>query len=252
MYIHRKIEKLLLEALAQFPVCLLTGARQAGKSTLLQNLLKDHKYVSFDDPMLRKMAKEDPKLFLSTYAPPVIIDEIQYVPEILSYIKMDVDAKRREYGRYVLTGSQTFQIMQVVTESLAGRVAIFNLYPFSFEEINIDVFDDNLVFQTCLKGFYPEFYSNPKIDPSLWHSSYFATYIERDIRNIRAVADLSKFQTFLSLLTTRAGQILNLSAISKECGISQPTCKSWLSILESTYIIYLLKPYHNNRKKKTH
>ncbi|NGX35123.1 MAG: hypothetical protein K1060chlam1_01493 [Candidatus Anoxychlamydiales bacterium] len=180
----------------------------------------------------------------------MIIDEIQYVPELLSYIKMDVDANRQDYGRYVLTGSQIFQVMQGVTESLAGRIAIFNLYPLSFEEIDIDIFDDNLVFQSYLKGFYPEFYVNLKLDMSFWFSSYLATYIERDIRNITIVSDLSKFQTFINILATRAGQILNLSNISKECAISQPTCKSWLSILESTYIIYLLKPFHNNRKKR--
>jgi len=120
----------------------------------------------------------------------------------------------------------------------------------TFEEINKDVFNDNFVFESCLKGFYPEFYSNTQTDPFFWQSSYFATDIERDIRNIKAIADLSKFQTFINLLSTRAGQILNLSAISKECAISQPTCKSWLSILQSTYIIYLLKPLHNNRKKR--
>ncbi|NGX48537.1 MAG: hypothetical protein K940chlam5_00124 [Candidatus Anoxychlamydiales bacterium] len=250
MYIKRKLEKLVSMALEQFPVCLITGARQAGKSTMLKNLLKNYRYVSFDDPKARQMAIEDPKLFLLTNPPPVIIDEIQYAPEILSYIKMDVDANRRDYGRYVLTGSQIFQVMQGVTESLAGRVAIFNLYPLSFEEIDIDVFDDKLVFQSYLKGFYPEFYVNLKLDMSFWFSSYLATYIERDVRNITAVSDLSKFQTFINILATRAGQILNLSNISKECAISQPTCKSWLSILESTYIIYLLRPFHNNRKKR--
>ena len=250
MYFTRKIEKLFLESLKQFPVCLITGARQVGKSTMLQNVLKKYKYVSLDDPMIRKAAKEDPNLFLSTYSSPVIIDEIQYAPELLSYIKMKVDANRHEYGRYVLTGSQIFQVMQGVSESLAGRIAIFNLYPFDFEEIKTDVFNDNLIFQSCLKGFYPEFYVNEKLDPALWFSSYLNTYIERDIRNIKAISDLSKFQSFISILATRAGKILNLSSISKECGITQPTCKSWLSILESTYIIYLLKPFHNNRKKR--
>jgi len=250
VYIHRNIEQHILSALTQFPACLITGARQAGKSTLLRNLLPDYNYVTFDDLMLRKMAKEDPELFLSTYKSPLIIDEIQYVPELLSYIKIKIDNKRHEYGKYVLTGSQIFQIMEGVSESLAGRIAIFNLYPFSFEEIKINVFDDDLVFKTCLKGFYPEFYINLKLDPSFWFSSYFATYIERDIRNIKAIPDLSKFQSFISILATRAGQILNLSSISKECGISQPTCKNWLSILESTYIIYLLKPFHKNRKKR--
>jgi predicted AAA+ superfamily ATPase len=250
MYIQRKLEKLILLALTQFPACLITGARQAGKSTLLKNLLPNYEYVTFDDPIIRQMAKEDPELFLNTYKTPVIIDKIQYVPELFSYIKIQIDKKRHKYGRFVLTGSQIFQIMEGVSESLAGRIAIFNLYPFSFEEIDTNVFDDDLVFKTCLKGFYPEFYINLKLEPSFWFSSYFATYIERDIRNIKAISDLSKFQSFISILATRNGQILNLSSISKECGITQPTCKSWLSILESTYIVYLLKPFYRNRKKR--
>ena len=250
MYIHRKLEPLILSALTQFPACLITGARQAGKSTLLTNLLPDYKYITFDDPLIRKMAKDDPLLFLDTYKPPIIIDEIQYVPELLSYLKIKIDKDRHNYGQYVLTGSQIFQIMEGVSESLAGRIAIFNLYPFTFEETNIPIFDDTAVFKTYLKGFYPEFYVNLKLDPILWFNSYLATYIERDIRNIKAITDLSKFQTFINILATRAGQILNLSSIAKECGITQPTVKNWLSILESTYIIYLLKPFSKNKTKR--
>ena len=181
MYIRRMVEGLLKEAILQFPVCLVTGARQVGKSTLLRHLLPEYKYVSLDDPRIRKMAKDDPELFLTTYASPVIIDEIQYVPELLSYIKLKVDAKRSEYGRFILTGSQIFQVMTGVTESLAGRICIFNLYPFSFKELNVDLFDDQEVFKAYLKGFYPEFYDNANLDPSLWFSSYISTYLERDV-----------------------------------------------------------------------
>jgi len=252
-YYKRKIEGPLEEARNQFPVVLVTGARQAGKSTLLQHCLKDYAYVTLDDPQKQELAKNDPELFLSHYKAPVIIDEIQYAPGLLPYIKMQVDQNRRTYGQYILTGSQTFQVMEGVSESLAGRVAIFHLFPMSFEEIpkgmTIGMNDSEMIHQ-LIRGFYPEFFVNPNIDPNQWHSSYLATYIQRDVRNIKAITDLGRFQTFLALLAARAGQLLNLSEVAKECGISHPTAKDWLTILESTYILYILKPFHNNRTKR--
>lgn len=255
-YYKRKIEGPLEDARNQFPVVLVTGARQAGKSTLLQHCLKDYAYVTLDDPQKQELAKNDPELFLSHYKAPVIIDEIQYAPGLLPYIKMRVDQNRRSYGQYILTGSQTFQVMEGVSESLAGRVAIFHLFPMSFEEIQeipkgktIGMNDSEMMRQ-LIRGFYPEFFVNPSIDPNQWHSSYLATYIQRDVRNIKAITDLGRFQTFLALLAARAGQLLNLSEVAKECGISHPTAKDWLTILESTYILYILKPFHNNRTKR--
>lgn len=251
MYLHRKIEKQIKLAIKQFPVCLITGARQVGKSTLIQNLLKDYEYVTFDDPFIRKAAKDDPELFLSSYKTPLIIDEVQYVPEIFSYIKMRVDKNRHEYGQYVLTGSQVFALMQNVSESLAGRIAIFELYPFSCEEIlKEDFFDVEKVFYRMIHGFYPEFFQKKHLEKNLWFGSYVSTYLERDIRNITQIQDLSRFQIFMQLIAIRAGQLLNYSEISKECGISQTSVKNWLSILESTFIIKIIRPYYKNHSKR--
>ena len=254
MYINRDIEKLLAKALKQFPICLITGPRQAGKSTLLQNFLKSYRYVSLDDPFIANLAKNDPKLFLSSYSAPLIIDEIQYAPELLRYLKILVDKNRQAYGQYVLTGSQIFSLMKGVSESLAGRIAIFHLYPFSWNELQgvlpNSQYNTQQVSKQMIQGFYPEFYINPKIDKKLWFASYISTYVERDIRNIKAITDIFRFQTFISLLAARAGQLLNISEVAKECGISQPTAKDWISILESTYLIYLLKPFHNNLSKR--
>lgn len=254
MYIHRSIEQFLKKALKQFPACLITGPRQAGKSTLLRNFLKGYQYVSLDDPFTANLARSDPELFLSSYPAPVIIDEIQYAPELLRYIKILIDRDRTKHGQFVLTGSQIFSLMKGVSESLAGRIAVFHLYPLSWRELaNVQKkkdFTTNQIAEQMIQGFYPEFAINPKLDLSMWFSSYITTYVERDIRNIKAIADIHTFQTFIGLLAARAGQILNLSDLAKKCGISQPTAKSWISILESTYLIYLLKPYHNNLSKR--
>lgn len=248
LYISRKLEKILKKAIEDFPVALVTGARQSGKSTMLKTFLKGYSYISFDDLTIRKLAKDDPKLFLDIYKPPLIIDEVQYVPSILHYLKIKVDANRDKKGQYVLTGSQIFQLMEGVSESLAGRIAVLNLYPFSFEEI--DKRGEDFLFDRMIGGFFPEPTLVDKIDKNLWFSSYFSTYIERDVRNIKAISDLGRFQIFIELLTARVGSILNLSEVSKECGISQTTAKNWLTILQATYVIYLLKPFHNNKTKQ--
>jgi uncharacterized protein len=251
MYFHRKLEKILQVALQQFPVVLVTGARQAGKSTLLRHILKKHHYITFDDILMRNLAETDPALFLSTYQPPLILDEIQYVPSLLSYIKMKVDANRHTYGQYVLTGSQLFPLMKGVSESLAGRIAVFQLYPLSWSEIpQGDPFDELKTVEQMLKGFYPEFIVQPDLNQKIWHSSYLSTYIERDLRSMRNVHDLGQFQRFLVLLAARVGQLLNLSEIGKECGISQTTAKDWLTILQATSIIQILEPYAANITKR--
>ncbi len=254
MYFSRDLEKPFLKALTQFPVILITGPRQAGKSTLLKNSLKGFKYITLDDPVIRSLANEDPELFLSKNPPPLIIDEIQYAPGLLPYLKMRIDREREKSGQFVLTGSQIFQLMKGVSETLAGRIAIFNLYPFDWKEMREvpqhQNKDDLFCVQQMIQGFYPEFLQKPDLDKNLWFGSYVSTYIERDVRNIKSITDLGRFQTFIGLLAARAGKLLNLSEISKECGITQPTAKDWLTILEATYIIYILKPYHNNLTKR--
>lgn len=254
-YIPRIAQNLLKEGMRDFPVCLITGARQTGKSTLLREELKGVRYVTLDDLDLRHLALEDPKLFFEKFPPPLIIDEIQYAPNLLSYIKIAVDANRQSMGQFILTGSQTFQVMKGVSESLAGRIDLFDLYPLTWSELihagHLKGHGDypHLI-QTLRKGFYPELYSLEKTHLSRWFKAYITTYLERDVRHIKAVADLSQFQIFLKLLAVRSGQLLKLSEIAKEVGISSSTAKEWLSILESTYIIYLLRPYFNNQSKK--
>ncbi|MGE3954714.1 MAG: ATP-binding protein [Parachlamydiales bacterium] len=256
MYYTRDLEPLIEEALEQFPVLLITGPRQAGKSTLLQQRFARYRYVSLDRPDQQQAAQEDPELFLRHHPPPCVIDEIQYAPMLLPYIKVAVDRDRHNYGQYILTGSQIFQLMQGVTESLAGRCAIFDLYPFSWREVKRmpnhqgEDPEELSALDRMVEGFYPEFFHHSDLDKNRWFNSYVATYLERDVRNIQSVVDLARFRTFLGLLAARAGKLLNLSEIAKECGISQPTAKSWLTILEATYIVYLLRPYYKNHSKR--
>lgn len=250
-YLHRKLEVPLKEVLKQFPVVLITGPRQAGKSTLLQHCLQGYNYITLDDLLIRNLAQSDPALFLQTYETPLIIDEIQYAPELLSYIKIKIDANRRSLGQYVLTGSQVFPLMKGASESLAGRVAILQLYPLSWEEIPLGypIHERDLV-QSMLKGFYPEFQVEQQLQPKYWHSAYLSTYLERDLRAMRNIQDLGVFQRYLVLLASRAGQLFNLHEIGKECGITQTTAKDWLMLLQATSIIYLLEPYSRNIKKR--
>ena len=250
-YITRVIEKELLESIQEYPVIILTGARQTGKSTLLKHLFANYTYITLDYPDIRQFAKEDPALFFEKYGTKLIIDEIQYAPELLEYIKIIVDDNREANGQFILTGSQYFPLMKGVSESLAGRVAIHNLLGIALEELKVssNELDFNTTFDLIFKGFYPETaIHNVKISP--YYSSYLQTYLERDIKQLLAVHDLSLFHDFLELLATRVGSLLNLNEIAKECGVSFPTIKKWTSLLETTQIIYLLRPYHKNISKR--
>lgn len=247
-YIPRSIEPELMEASRQFPVIVVTGARQTGKSTVLQHVFSDALYLSLDDPLTRKAAQDDPRTFLKR-APQIIIDEIQYVPELLSYIKVEVDADRRNYGRFLLTGSQHFSMMQGISESLAGRAALFQLYPFSVPEINFNPKNSSDCFMRIFQGFYPDIVAQG-VDRHRFLASYVQTYLERDVRMLTAVQDLSLFQSVVELLATRIGNLLNLNDIAKEVGVSLPTVRRWLSILESTGIIFLLRPYARNMSQR--
>lgn len=249
-YIHRAIEKELLAAAREFPVVVLTGPRQTGKSTLLQHLFPGHHYATFDDPLTGKLANDDPKLFLSA-AKKMIIDEIQYVPGLLPFIKMAVDLDRRNAGHYILTGSQYFSLMGGISESLAGRAALYELLPFSSEEIpqRKDAYAMKQSFSSMFRGFFPEVVAHGA-SRDRFYSSYLRTYLERDIRQITSVHDLKVFQNFLELLAARAGNILNVHELSKEAGISFTSARRWLSILESTRLVYLLRPYAKNISKR--
>jgi len=269
MFKHRILEQTIRRAITTFPAIVVTGPRQSGKTTLLRELFgASHRYVSLEDPDVRIRAKEDPVGFLTANKPPVIFDEIQYIPELLSYIKTRIDEDRKP-GQWLLTGSQNFVLMQGVSESLAGRAAILSLLPLSLAEqagktegahdpaewvaaltsstpANTPV----SLSETILRGGYPELALNPKVDRQLWCSSYITTYLERDIRNLTSIGDLSQFERFVRLCATRTGQVLNLTDLARDIGISIPTAKRWISVLETGMQIYLLYPYYRNIGKR--
>lgn len=252
-YYKREIEDVVTESARQFPSVIVTGPRQSGKTTLLRHMFsKTHHYVSMDNPDLRVLAIRDPGLFFQNHPPPLIIDEIQYTPELFSYIKIAIDSNRSK-GRFILTGSQIFPLMANVGESLAGRIAVFTLLPFSMKELP-GIRDSTLnlreLQKMALTGGFPGVALNRNINRRLWFSSYFQTYLERDVRQIRQIGDLTDFQRLLQLLAANNGQVLNLSIMSRELGVAVNTVKSWVSILEASGQITILKPYYTNKPKR--
>lgn len=229
-----------------FPVCVLTGARQTGKSTLLRHELPDYQYITFDDPLQRDFATADPSGFIQSLRlnKGTILDEIQYIPDLLSYIKIDVDNARTP-GRWVLTGSQQFHLMKNISESLAGRVVLFDLAPFCSKETDSSSGLDDLLWT----GLYPEPVLNPE-KRDLWISAYIQTYLERDIRQLGNISDIHSFETVTKLCAARHGQELNMTALSRESGVATATIRRWIGLLESCYLIYLLQPFHNNLGKR--
>jgi len=252
-YIHRQIEPVIKNVLNTFSSLALTGPRQAGKSTLLTQTLTDYQYITLDDPVIRDRAVNDPRLFFDTLKEKAIIDEIQHAPELLSYAKIIIDSNRDKKGLFVFTGSQQFHMIKDLGDSLAGRIALLELLPFSVKEIkttaDFKTIVDYFVY-ACLKGSYPELVTQSSMDTSIWYASYVQTYLERDIRSIFNIGNLRDFQRFMQLLAARCSHILNYSQFSKALGISVPTIKRWISILEACRIIYLLYPYYNNLGKR--
>lgn len=246
--VNRLISDKIKDLLGKFPVVTLTGARQCGKSTLLKHLLPDYRYVSLEDPDTRRAVSEDPRSFLNNFSDRTIIDEAQYVPELFSYIQTKVDDENRP-GMYVLSGSHNFLLMESVTQSLAGRVAILKLAPFSiFELRSAGMLPDNPS-ELILNGGYPRVY-DWKISPEDYYPNYVMTYLERDVRMLRNVNDFSRFELFLRLCASRVGQQISFTALSNECGISVQTAKDWISILESSYLVFRLSPYYKNFGKR--
>ncbi len=239
-----------LKQSASFPAIVLSGPRQSGKSTLVQLVFPKHRYITFDKEVDRLFAAEDPERFLKLHENEhgLIIDEFQYVPKLFSYIKIEIDTKKRP-GYFILTGSQNFLANQAITESLAGRICILNLLPLSIQEMR----DNNLlqedVDQMIFQGGYPRLYQDHVLATDLY-SSYVQSYVERDVRQLINVGNITIFQRFIALCAGRVGQELNLSALSSECGITLPTVKSWLAILEASYIIFLLPPHYKNFNKR--
>jgi predicted AAA+ superfamily ATPase len=246
--IERELKAKLELLVTKYPIVTLTGPRQSGKSTLLRNTFPDYKYVSLENTEYRLLAQNDPNGFLATYPDKTIIDEVQLVPSLFSYLQTHTDLKEK-VGMYLLAGSQNFLLMESITQSLAGRTAILKLLPFSRAELQtanlVKENIDNQIFTGC----YPRIYDRD-IDAIDFYPFYIQTYIERDVRQLKHIGDINKFILFLKMCAGRIGQLLNLSSLANECGIAVSTAQAWLSVLEASYIIYLLKPDHNNYSKR--
>lgn len=246
-YITRKLENKLLEYIKYFPVVAVTGPRQSGKSTMLKNLLgSEYQYVTFDDFQVRELFYEDPKYFVSRYSKKVIFDEAQKVPELFEMIKIIVDENREQKGCFILTGSSQFHLMHRISESLAGRLGILELLPFQYSEVANLTNNDNSIF----KGSYPElFLRDYKFDRE-WFSSYLNTYVNKDVKDISNIGNLRDFRRFITLLAANTAQNLNTSRFANDLGVAEKTIRNWLSVLEASYIIFLLEPFYENLGKR--
>ena len=272
IYLSRTLEVFFKKADRQFPVLLMTGSRQVGKTTFLQHVSGEERtYVTLDDPLVRDLAKENPGLFLQRFQPPVLIDEIQYAPELLPFIKIEVDRKRTP-GMFWLTGSQQFHMMKGVSESLAGRVGVVNLLGLSRGELigkstevkpflptddiiknrleDRDVLSLKTLYWYIWRGSFPEIAINKGIDRDLFYSSYVQTYLQRDIRDLARVGDEMAFLRFLRAAAARTGQLLNLSDLARDADVAPNTAKNWLSILQASGIVFLLEPYYSDVTKR--
>lgn len=266
-YIKRTLEPVLERASSEFPVVILTGPRQSGKTTLMLHLFAGgYRYVSLELPDIRASASSDPRSFIEMYPPPVIFDEIQHVPDLLPYIKDKVETRREVCGQYLLTSSQNLHVMEKMSESFSGLAAVLRLLPLSLRETarqsqvslplelkkkagsrslsRLDFWKD------FLRGGYPELAVHKEQDVTLWHNNYFQTYLEKDIRTLRQVGDLTLFKNFLRALAARSSQPLNLTSLARSLDVATATVKAWLSLLEATFQVIILRPYHTNIKKR--
>ena len=275
--IKRKLSEKIIDLSKKFPSVTITGPRQSGKTTLVKDIFKNYAYISLEDPDEREFAISDPKGFLKRFSSGIILDEIQRVPVLLSYIQGIID---KEYapGRFIITGSNQFYLMKNITQTLAGRTAIVNLLPFSLTELlerpAINIFDltdladigyiENIYGKSgkskygkpplrleeyLFKGFYPPIYDK-QLEPKDWLSAYYITYVERDVREITNIVDIETFYRFIQLCAGRCGQILNLSSLASDAGISHTTAKNWISVLQASFILYVMPPHFSNFSKR--
>lgn len=244
--IKREMAKSIVDALKVMPAVTVTGPRQSGKTTLVKKLLPGYKYINLEDLETRAFATDDPKGFLKTAGEKAIFDEIQNVPQLFSYLQVEIDAAGKN-GMYILTGSNNFLLMQNIAQSLAGRVAIFHLLPFSYNEIH-RLAGANLE-EIMHKGFYPRLFQH-EIEYQNWYADYLSTYIEKDVRKLVNIGDINSFRDFLKLCAARTGQLINFSEIGNELSVSYQTVKRWLSVLETGYIVFRVNPYSKNLNKR--
>lgn len=267
-YVHRHITSVLEKAATTFPATILSGSRQVGKSTILEHEHPDASYTTFDRLDVLQAAQSAPERFLASLPRPAIIDEVQYCPELFRYIKMDADARKHEKGQFFLTGSQRFQMMEGVDESLAGRAGIVEMLGLSLREMLGDAFCEpfvptqryraerhpkpmgSSVWEMIYRGDLPELFVDMTMDASAYYASYVETYLRRDVRDLAHVGDLTTFDRFLRLVASRHGQVLNKTALASDCGISFATADRWLSVLEASNIIYLLRPFTASTRKR--
>lgn len=246
MLIKRALSKRVVQAATEFPVIAIVGPRQSGKTTLAQMTFPKHKYISMEDYDVRALALSDPRRFLADYPTQsgIILDEIQHAPELLSYMQTIVDREKKA-GYFVVTGSQNFLVDESITQTLAGRMAVLTLLPLSIAELQearlLPANIENLIY----KGSYPKIYAG-KISVERLYTNYIRLYVERDVRQIKNVSNLTTFQRFMRLCAGRIGQVVNLSSLGNDCGINHSTARAWLSLLEASYVIFLLQPYYKN------
>ena len=245
--IPRKITQELLEVASEYPVVTINGPRQSGKTTLVRAVFPEHTYCNLEEPDVRALAEKDPRTFLKTYAAPVIFDEIQRVPDLLSYIQVAVD-DCKDRGRYILTGSHNLSLHAAISQSLAGRTAILTLWPLSIEELHTTGMRAERE-EWIHKGFFPRVYDE-SLDPGRHAGNYLQTYVERDVRQILQVRDLGQFEQFIFYLAGRTGQLLNYESMANDLGVTGKTLKQWVSVLEASFVIFRLLPYHRNFGKR--
>ena len=245
--VNRSIEPVLQTLADQYPVVTITGPRQSGKTTLCRKVFPDKPYANLESPDIRQFAIDDPRAFLAQYPDGAVLDEIQRAPDLASYIQPMVDEAGKE-GIFILTGSQQFEVSNTINQSLAGRTALVKLMPFALDEIQT-AFSLPDINHLLVRGFYPRIWEK-KLNPTQALGDYFETYIERDLRQLITIKDLNLFQRFIKLCAGRVGQLLNVNSLGNDAGVSHTTAKNWLSILEASYILFFLQPYHRNVSKR--